>query len=229
MRWIAVAAGVLLVASLVGSEEQAAEDESPFIYTLEVNGQPHPIKPGKLLTLPAQEGLIKVRLKVAPYRVFRAPGEFIIPAAQFRFPRGWHLERDCKTKFWSLQMRGFQLFVSMERGQRDAAKSIEGTIELKRSLRTRDERINSKVIRNDRPLRLAGHNVAGTTYYEDLEPSIIGTVSTYYALRSGPDTVLFIFSELREGDLPGEPSAEWKEMERWLQESLKVLPASADK
>ena len=28
-------AGVLLVASLVGSEEQAAEEESPFIYTLE--------------------------------------------------------------------------------------------------------------------------------------------------------------------------------------------------
>ena len=47
MRWIAIAAGVLLVASLVGSEEQAAEEESPFIYTLEVNGQPHPIKIGK--------------------------------------------------------------------------------------------------------------------------------------------------------------------------------------
>ncbi len=78
MRWIAIAAGVLLVASLVGSEEQAAEEESPLIFTLEVNGEPHPIEPGKLLTLPAQEGLIKVRLKVAPYRVFRAPGvEFL--------------------------------------------------------------------------------------------------------------------------------------------------------
>ncbi len=74
MRWIAVAAGVLLVASLVGSEEQAAEEESPLIYTLEVNGQPHPIKPGKLLTLPAQEGPVKVLLMVAPYRVFRVPG-----------------------------------------------------------------------------------------------------------------------------------------------------------
>ena len=51
MRWIAVAAGVLLVASLVGSEERAAEEESPFIYTLEVNGLPYTIKPGKLLTL----------------------------------------------------------------------------------------------------------------------------------------------------------------------------------
>ncbi len=54
MRWIAIAAGVLLVAGvLAGSEEQAAKEESPFIYTLEVNGKPHPIKPGELMTLPA--------------------------------------------------------------------------------------------------------------------------------------------------------------------------------
>ena len=105
MRWIAVAAGVLLVASLVGSEEQAAEEESPLIYTLEVNGQPHPIKPGKLLTLPAQEGLIKVRLKVAPYRVFRAPG------VEFRFPRGWRLERRGRD-YWILRMRRFYFYVS---------------------------------------------------------------------------------------------------------------------
>ena len=57
MRWIAVVAGVLLVASvLLGSEERAAEEESPLIYTLEVNGLPYPITPGKLVTLPAQEG-----------------------------------------------------------------------------------------------------------------------------------------------------------------------------
>ncbi len=86
MRWTAVAAGVLLVASLVGSEEQAAEEESPLIYTLEVNGKPHPIKPGKLLTLPAQKGPLKVRLKVAPYRVFHASG------AVFQFPRRALLE-----------------------------------------------------------------------------------------------------------------------------------------
>ncbi len=228
MRWIAIAAGVLLVASLVGSEEKAAEEESPFIYTLEVNGQPHPIELGKLLTLPAQEGPVKVLLKVAPYRVFRVPG------AEFQFPRGWHVERRSKVTVgaetpkwrppsWILGMRRFNLDVSTLRGVRAAAHVIGRMIELQRSVTTKAKRV-TKVIRNDRPLRLAGHNVAGTTYYEDLEPSVIGTVSTYYALRTGPDTVLFIFSELREGDLPGEPSTEWKEMERLLQESLKVLP-----
>ncbi len=234
MRWIAVAAGVLLVAGvLAGSEEQAAEEESPLIYTLEVNGTPCPIEPGKLLTLPAQKGPVKVLLKVAPYRVFRVPG------AEFQFPRGWHVERRSKVTVgwetpkghppsWILGMRRFNLHVSMRRGERAAAHVIGRMIELQRSVTTKAKRV-TKVIRNDRPLRLAGHNVAGTTYYEDLEPSIIGTVSTYYALRTGPDTVLFIFSELREGDLPGEPSTEWKEMERWLQESLKVAaPRSAD-
>ncbi len=39
--------------SVVGSEEQAAEEDSPLIFTLEVNGLSYPIKPGKLLTLPA--------------------------------------------------------------------------------------------------------------------------------------------------------------------------------
>ncbi|MCZ6574825.1 MAG: hypothetical protein O7C98_16860 [Planctomycetota bacterium] len=49
-------------------------------------------------------------------------------------------------------------------------------------------------------------------------------METYYAVRTGPDTVLFTFAELHIDGLPGEPSAEWKEMERLLQESLKVLP-----
>ena len=84
-----------------------------------------------------------------------------------------------------------------------------------------DERFN-KI----RPLRLAGHKVAGTAFYHGV--NLIRTEHTY-GLRTGPDTVLFTFSELRMDGLPGEPSTEWKEMERWLQESLKVLPASGDK
>ncbi len=226
MRWIAVAAGVLLVASVLArSEEQAAEEESPLIYTLEVNGDPHPIEVGKLLTLPAQEGPLKVLLKVAPYRVFRAPGEFIIPAAQFRFPRGWHLERRDKRESWTLELSRFELEVWMGRGKRDAASVIERAIELMRGLVDKEYEDSSKVkvIRNDRPLRLAGHKVAGTTYYKDRDHRF-GFVGTYYALRTGADTVLFGFSELRERGLDSEPSAEWKEMERWLQESLKVLP-----
>ena len=219
MRWVAIAAGVLLVASLVGSEEQPAEEESPLIYTLEVNGQPYLIESGKLVTLPAQKGPLKVRLKVEPYRVFRAPG------VEFRFPRRWQLEdrrrRGGMLESWNLKMCKFRLNVSIWRGIPDAPNVIERIIELKRSLTTKNERRPSKVIRNDRPLRLAGHKVAGTTYHigDDLGP-----VRTHYGLRTGPDTVLFTFTELREDGLDGEPSAEWKEMERWLQESLKVLP-----
>ena len=85
MRWIAVTAGVLLVAGLVGSEEKAAEEESPLIYTLEVNGLTYLIKPGELLTLPAQEGPVKLRLKIE--RLFRAAG------VEFRFPQAWQLRR----------------------------------------------------------------------------------------------------------------------------------------
>ncbi len=229
MRWIAIAAGVLLVAGLVGSEEQAAEEESPFIYTLEVNGQTHPIKPGKLLTLPAQEGPVKVLLKVEPHRVFRAPG------VEFLFPRGLQLERKerrsgKKWENWSLRMRGFRLGVLMLRGERDAANVVDRRIELLRRVvkgvvGANEERIRAKVIRKDRPLRLAGNMVAGTTYY-DGQDNRGGYVRTYYAVRTGPDTVLFTFTEMRERGLPlpSEPSGEWKEMERWLQESLKVLP-----
>ncbi len=220
MRWIAVAAGVLLVASLVGSEEQAAEEESPLIYTLEVNGEPYPIEVGKLLTLPAHEGLIKVRLKVAPYRIFRTPG------VEFRFPRGWHLERR-GSEYWILMMRGFRLYVSMDRGERDAAKVMEDKLELRRRLANESE-LNFKVIGDDRSLRLAGNKVAGTTYYWGSDDSR-GSVRTSYALRTGPDTVVFTFSELRVLSSLATPSEEWKEMERWLQESLKVLPASGDK
>ncbi len=224
MRWIAVAAGVLLVASvLAGSEEQAAEEESPFVYTLEVNGKPHPIKPGKLLTLAVHEGLIKVRLKVEPYRVFRTTG------MEFRFPRGFQLERKerrsgKKWENWSLRMRGFRLGVLMRRGERDAANVVDRRIELMRRVvkgivGSKEERVRVKVIRNDRPLRLAGHKVAGTTYDDG------GFVRTYYALRTGPDTVQFTFFEVRRDSVPGsEPSTTWKEMERWLEESLKVLP-----
>ncbi len=220
MRWIAVAAGVFLVASvLAGSEEQAVEEESPLIYTLEVNGLPYPIELGELVTLPPQKGPVKVLLKVEPYRVFRTPG------VEFRFPRGWSLERRGRES-WNLEMRRFHLYVGMRRGKRDAANVIERIIELKRT--TKNERRTSKVIRNDRSLRLAGHKVAGTTYYRG--PDDFGSVRTYYALRTGPDTVLFTFLELRMDGLPGEPSTEWKEMERLLQESLKVLtPTSADK
>ncbi len=210
MRWIAVAAGVLLVAGLVGSEEQAAEEESPLIYTLHVNGQPHAIEPGKLLTLPAQKGPVKLLLKIAPYRVFRAWG------AVFQFPRGWLLERRGRPEYWTLEMRRVRLSVWMRRGERDAANLVERIIGPKASF-------DSKVIRNDRSLHLAGHKVAGMTYYKDQDYRL-GFVGTYYALRTEGDTVLFGFSELREGGLAGEPSKEWKEMERWLQESLKVLP-----
>ncbi len=211
MRWIAVAAGVLLVASvLVGSEEQAAEEESPLIYTLEVNGQPHPIEVGKLLTLPAQKGPVKLLLKIAPYRVFRAWG------AVFKFPRGWLLERRGRPEYWTLEMRRFRLSVWMRRGERDAASLVERII-------GQNGRFDSSVIRNDRSLRLAGHKVAGTTYYKDRDHRF-GFVGTYYALRTGADTVLFGFSEFREDGPSGAPSTEWKEMERWLQESLKVLP-----
>ncbi len=206
MRWIAIAAGVLLVASLVGSEEQAAEEESPLIYTLEVNGQPHPIKPGKLLTLPAQEGPVKVLLKVAPYRIFKIPG------LEFRFPRRWHLERfdDEEEELWFLDRRGFRFGVWVQReGEPFILKGDPG----------------AKVTLNDRSLRLAGHEVAGTTLHGGSHRK----VTTYYALRTGPDTVLFTLSEMRDDGPSGEPSKEWKEMERWLQESLKVLPASGDK
>ena len=213
MRWIAIAAGVLLVASLVGSEEQAAQEESPLIYTLEVNGQPYLIESGKLVTLPAQKGPLKVRLKVEPYRVFRAPG------VEFRFLRGWHLDRRGKEDWHLFGMRRCHLYVSMFRGERDAAKVIEREIALVPRFPPEDRRFG-KVIRDDRPLRLAGNKVAGTTYVPADNPVV--TVHTYYAVCTGPDTVLFTFWELRR--LPGEPSKEWKEMERWLQESLKVLP-----
>ena len=108
----------------------------------------------------------------------------------------------------------FRLNVSMERGERDAANVIK----------SKTEALRPKVIRNDRSLRLAGHKVAGTTNYRPLGVANVGMVQTYYALRTGPDTVLFAFRELREDGPSGEPSAEWKQMERWLQESLKVLP-----
>ncbi|MCZ6652265.1 MAG: hypothetical protein O7D91_04480 [Planctomycetota bacterium] len=221
MRWIAVAAGVLLVASLVGSEEQAAEEESPLIFTLEVNGKPHPIKPGTLLTLPAHKGPLKVRLRVEPYRVFRIPG------VEFRFPRGWHVERPSKWEpTWKLSSPGrmhmCRLYVWIERDERDPANVIEREIKVARSLA--DEEDFSQVIRNDRPLGLAGHSVVEATYYERLKPNAFGTVRTYYALRTGADTVLFTLWEMRLGGLAGKPSTEWKEMERWLQESLKVLP-----
>ncbi len=157
-------------------------------------------------------------------RVVRAPG------MEFQFPRGWQLQRDGneeswtlkEQESWTLKVYTFRLYVSMKRDERDAAKVIERF----RRLFT-GERRNYKIIRNDRSLRLAGHKVEGMTAYRS--QSIVGTVRTSYALRTGPDTVLFRFSESREGDLPGEPSTEWKEMERWLQESLKVLPASGDK
>ncbi len=212
MRWIAVAAGVLLVAGVLArSEEQAAEEESPLFYTLEVNGLPYTIKPGKLVTLPAQEGPLKVLLKGEPYQVLRVPG------LEFRFPRGWQIKQLSKYEHWTLSMRGLIFSVSMERGERDGASVIEREIEWMRRLATKDDRI--EVIRSERSLRIAGDNVAGTTYYSGR----IGWVRTYYALRTGADTVLFTLTDLREGD---EPSTEWKEMERWLQESLKVLPAS---
>ncbi len=220
MRWIAVAAGVLLVASvLAGSEEQAAEEQSPLIYTLEVNGLPYTIGLGELVTLPAQKGPLKVRLRVEPYRVVRAQG------VEFRFPRGWQLKRDGKSESWTLRMRRFRLSIWIGRGERDAAnvveRRIEAMVELVRNMPYAG--IASKVIRTDRLLRLAGNKVAGTTFYEGLD-GLIGSVHTFYALRTGPDTVLFVFSEQRKDGLPGEPSKEWKEMERLLQKSLKVLP-----
>ena len=148
MRCIAVAAGVLLVAGVLArSEEQAAEEESPFIYTLEVNGEPHPIEVGKLLTLPAHEGLIKVRLKVAPYRVFRTPG------VEFRFPRGWLLDGVESEVDWRLGKRRFRLYVSIERGERDAANVMKREIRRRRRF---DEHRRAKVIPNQATLRLAG-------------------------------------------------------------------------
>ncbi len=80
-----------------------------------------------------------------------------------------------------------------------------------------------RIIRNDRPLRLAGHKVAGTTYVKG-RSRLPPRVRTYYTLRTGPDTVVFTFSEVRDQFRSDKPSTEWKEMERWLQESLKVLP-----
>ena len=100
-----------------------------------------------------------------------------------------------------------------------------------------DEGFKKVIPSNDRSLRLAGHKVEGMTAYRShlivgtayRSQSIVGTVRTSYALRTGPDTVRFTFREWRRDGFPGEPSTEWKEMERWLQESLKVLPASGDK
>ncbi len=139
----------------------------------------------------------------------------------------------CREESWTLKMRRFRLNVWMRRGERDAANVIDRRIELLRRVvkgvvGANEERIRAKVIRKDRPLRLAGNMVAGTTY-DDGQGNRGGYVKTYYALRTGPDTVVFTFTETRQRGLAGKPSTQWKEMERWLRESLKVLPASGDK
>ncbi len=210
MRWIAVAAGVLLVASLVGSEEQAAEEEEPpFLFTLEVNGVDYRIEPGELITLPPQKGELRIRLRAEPFRVLKASG------VEFRFPRSWSARREKEA--WVVQRGGFRVEIERNRYS-DADEWAECFAKSMEEISAEMKTMKWRVVRNDRPLRLAGNEVKGVTVIAGR----VRVVRTAYFVNSGRNSVRLLLSESRERE--DEPSETWKEMERWLQESLKVLP-----
>ncbi len=205
---IALAAGLclLLAGIVVGSEKE--EEEPPFLFTLEVNGLDYRIQPGELITLPPQKGELRIRLRVEPFRVLKARG------VDFKFPRNWSAHREGKV--WFVQHRGFVLEVVtfLDSDADDLAESwAKHWEEMSKMLRVTKWR----VVRSDRPLSLGGAKVKGVTVTSDT-----GRVRTAYFLGSGRDTVrLLLKGDRRRGD---ELCEEWREMERWLEKTLKVVP-----
>ena len=75
-----------------------------------------------------------------------------------------------------------------------------------------------KLVRDYRPLRLAGKDVAGLAIVDSsMTPD---GVKAAYFLRSGKDAVRL---QLRERS-KDHPSEAWREMERLLEKTLKVVP-----
>lgn len=204
---IALAIGLclVLVVTAVGSAKE--EEEPPLLFALEVNGVDYRIEPGELVTIPPQKGKLQIRLRMEPFRILKTRG------AEFRFPRNWSSHREGNV--WFAQHSGFSLEVATYRGS-DANDLAESWAKNNEELGRRLKVTKLIVVRGDRPLNLGGAKVKGVTVRSD-----IGTVRTAYFLGSGRDTVrLLLTDDKRRGD---EPSEEWREMERWLEQSL-VLP-----
>ena len=205
---IALTAGLclLLAGIVVGSERE--EEEPPFLFTLEVNGLDYSIEPGELITLPPHKGELRIRLRVEPFRVLKADG------VEFRFPRSWAARRE-KEK-WVVQRGVFEVEIKTYRNS-DAVETAESWAKHWEELSKMLKVTKWRVVRSDRPLSLGGAKVKGVTVTSDT-----GRVRTAYFLGSGRDTVrLLLKGDRRRGD---ELCEEWREMERWLEKSLKVVP-----
>ncbi len=207
-RIVCLGALILLWGCVAAGSKKEPDPEPLTLFTLEVNGLSHAIEPDELVRLPPQKGELHLRLRVKPYRVFEVDG------LKFRFPRSWFLQGGA-GEWWCFSRKDFQLTVEIRRGQPDTKGAIEGWVGFYKLGQG-----EPTVVQGERPLRLGGQEIQGTTIFHQKIPPL--GVTTIYALRSGGDTVLLTFWDADENRSPAR-SGEWREMEGWLKKTLTVV------